>query len=73
MTMLPRLFIAGLLTVLVGAPAFALTQEEKTETCTFGADNQKLTGAARKTFMTRCLANEDSPRTAPKAKTKPKT
>ena len=29
-------------------PAFAATSKEKMETCKFGADDQKLTGAARK-------------------------
>jgi hypothetical protein len=65
------LIVAGLLTVMVSAPALAVTKEEKTETCTFGADNPKLAGAARKTFMKRCLADEDTAaRTAPKAKPK---
>ena len=35
------------------------------ETCTFGADEQKLTGAKRKSFMTKCMSNEDSPRGKP--------
>lgn len=69
--MFRRLIVAGLLTFLVSAPALAVTKEEKTATCTFGADNQKLAGAARKTFMTRCLADEDATaRRAPKAKPK---
>ena len=32
------------------------------ETCKFGADDQKLTGAARKSFLSKCMANADSPR-----------
>ena len=32
------------------APAFAATSKEKMETCNFGADDQKLTGAARKSL-----------------------
>ena len=35
------------------------------ETCTFGADDQKLTGAKRKAFMAKCMSNEDSPRGKP--------
>jgi len=54
--------VLGLLaTVLANAPVFAVTKQQKQETCTFGADDQKLTGQARKTFMTRCMANEDRP------------
>jgi hypothetical protein len=29
------------------------------ETCKFGADDQKLAGAARKRFISRCMANID--------------
>jgi hypothetical protein len=50
---------------LAGAPALAVTQQQKMETCKFGADNQKLTGAARKKFMANCMANRDSPRGKP--------
>jgi psiF repeat len=66
--MLRYVSVLGLLiAVLVDTAAFALTNQQKLETCTFGADDQKLTGQARKTFMTRCMANEDRPavRTAP--------
>ncbi len=48
-----------LATSLANTPVFAITKQQKLETCTFGADDQKLTGQARKTFMTRCMANED--------------
>jgi len=37
------------------------------ETCNFGADDQKLQGAARKKFITNCMANRDSPRGKPVA------
>ena len=47
------------------APAFALTAKQKMETCKFGADDQKLTGAARKKFLANCMANRDSPRGKP--------
>lgn len=55
-------------------PAAALTNAEKAETCKFGADNQKLTGAKRKTFIARCMANRDNkrgPATAAKKPAKP--
>jgi hypothetical protein len=62
--MLRRLSLIGLLPLLMLAtPASALTAKQKMETCKFGADDQKLTGAKRKTFITRCMANEK-----PKAK-----
>ena len=35
------------------------------ETCKFGADDQKLTGAARKSFMAKCMSNKDAPRGKP--------
>ena len=47
--------------ILLQSPAFALTAKEKAETCKFGADDQKLTGGARKTFMSKCMANDDKP------------
>ena len=47
------------------APAFAATSNEKMETCKFGADDQKLAGAARKSFMAKCMSNKDSPRGKP--------
>jgi psiF repeat-containing protein len=50
------LALAGL-----GAPALAVTAKEKMETCKFGADDQKLTGAARKKFLSRCMASGDGP------------
>jgi psiF repeat-containing protein len=57
---------AGVATTLLFAPsAFALTAKEKMETCKFGADDQKLQGAARKSFMTKCMSNKDSPRGKP--------
>ena len=48
-------------------PAIAATQQQKMETCTFGADDKKLTGAARKSFMATCMSNKDSPRGKPVA------
>ena len=40
-------------------PATALTaQQEKMKTCNVGATAQRLKGAERKTFMSRCLSSE---------------
>jgi hypothetical protein len=60
-----RFFAAlGLVAMLVSAtPASALTAAEKMETCKFGADHQKLTGAARKKFMSKCMADDASVKT----------
>ena len=54
--------------LLLATPASAVTAKEKMETCKFGADHQKLTGAARKTFLANCMANRDSPRGKPEPK-----
>jgi hypothetical protein len=56
---------AGLAAFLFGAPAVAATSQQKMETCKFGADDQKLAGAKRKAFMSKCMANADSPRGKP--------
>jgi hypothetical protein len=48
--------------LLCAAPASAATKEQKMETCTFGADDAKLTGAKRKTFMAKCMSNRDDKR-----------
>ena len=49
--MLQRVFMSGLFAaMLLNAPAFAITPKEKMKTCEFGAEDQKLTGAARKSF-----------------------
>jgi hypothetical protein len=46
-------------------PSFAVTAKDKMATCKFGADDQKLTGAARSKFMKKCMLNKDEPRGAP--------
>jgi psiF repeat len=53
---------AVLIAMLPAAPSFAVTAKQKMETCKFGADDQKLTGAARTTFMKKCMANRNDPR-----------
>ncbi len=55
--------VAAMLAVLLPAkPSFALTTQQKMATCKFGADDQKLQGAARKAFINKCMANKDDPR-----------
>ncbi len=56
---------------LSSAPLLALTAKEKMVTCKFGADDQKLQGAARKTFLSKCMANTDAPAKRAKATSKP--
>jgi hypothetical protein len=66
--MLGRLLVTiGLFAILAApSPAPALTTAEKMETCKFGADHQKLAGAARKRFIAKCMANV-APAAAPKS------
>ena len=52
--------------LLVGTPASAITAQQKMETCKFGADDQKLTGAERKSFLSKCMANEKASSVKPK-------
>ena len=55
--------VIGLLPLLLlSTPASALTKAQKMETCKFGADDQKLAGAKRKTFMAKCMFNRDDKR-----------
>jgi len=65
--MLRTLSFAGVLAALAfAAPAHAVTAKQKAETCKFGADDQKLAGAARKSFMSKCMANEGGAKVAKK-------
>jgi hypothetical protein len=69
--MLRTIAFIGTLAVLLPAPALAITAKEKMETCKFGADDQKLKGGKRTTFIKKCMAEEkDSP--APKSTGAPK-
>lgn len=54
LSLLPLLLLAG--------PANAATKEQKMETCKFGADDQKLAGAKRKSFIANCMANRNDKR-----------
>jgi hypothetical protein len=68
-----RIFVLGLFAaMLLAVPARAITPQEKMKTCEFGADDQKLTGPARKSFISKCMAQGDAP--GPKtASKKPKS
>ena len=71
--MMARLTVAAALmaALLHVTPTLAASPQEKLDTCNFGADEKKLAGAARKSFIARCTADRDSPRgktTAPKGK-----
>jgi len=50
--------------LLPSSQSFAITSKAKMETCKFGADDQKLQGAARNKFMKKCMANKNDPRGA---------
>ena len=60
--------VTGSIAILLAAPATALTPAEKMETCKFGADHQKLAGAARKKFLSRCMAEDRSAKPPPKSR-----
>lgn len=75
--MMRSIAFVGALTVLVPAPALAITAKEKMETCKFGADDQKLKGPKRTAFIKRCMAEEKEdaapkPAAAPKPSVPPK-
>jgi hypothetical protein len=53
---------AALIIVLPVTPCFAVTAKDKMATCKFGADDQKLQGAARDAFLKKCMANRNDPR-----------
>ncbi len=64
-----RVFAFALFAAFVfNSPARAVTSKEKMETCKFGAQDQKLSGAEEKAFIRKCMAAGDGP--APKAKKK---
>lgn len=60
--MLRSILMIGTTLMLALAPAYALTKKQKMDTCTFGANDQKLTGNARKAFIAKCMSNKDDPR-----------
>lgn len=54
--------VAVPLTLVPTAPSHAVSAKDKMETCKFGADDQKLEGAARNAFMKKCMSNHNDPR-----------
>jgi hypothetical protein len=48
--------------MLPSAPSFAVSAKDKMATCKFGADDQKLDGAARAAFMKKCMSPKNDPR-----------
>ena len=57
------LFLAAALVALIpSAPSFAVSAKDKAATCKFGADDQKLEGAARSAFMKKCMSSHNDPR-----------
>jgi hypothetical protein len=55
------------LVMLSGAPAIAITAQQKMATCKFGADHPqggrpKLVGKEREHFIARCMSNKDDRR-----------
>ena len=70
--MLRTIAIIGLLPLLLlASPAAALTKAQKTETCKFGADDQKLEGAKRDAFIKKCMAQGNFEPPGRKATKKP--
>lgn len=55
-------FFAATSVALLSDPAGAATPKQKAATCKFYADQQKLAGAKRTQFMTKCTSSKDEPR-----------
>ena len=53
--MLKYVGLLGLPLLLLATPASAISYKQKMETCKFGADDQKLTGAKRNAFIKKCM------------------
>jgi len=61
--MLRYAIAAAALAIMLPSPqSLALTAKDKMATCKFGADDQRLQGKARSTFIKKCMANKDDPR-----------
>jgi hypothetical protein len=56
------LLAAALIVLLPAGPCFAVDAKQKMATCKFGADDQRLQGAARNAFLKKCMANRNDPR-----------
>ena len=53
--------VAGLATLM---PVLSAGAEDRMKICQFGAENQKLRGEARKSFITKCMATAEAPAAA---------
>lgn len=58
--------VAALAAPAVGQQSSGASENDKMETCKFGAAEQKLTGAKERDFIRKCMAKDDPP--APKKK-----
>src|SRR5689334_21089819 len=56
------LVAAALIVAVSAGPCFAVDAKQKMATCKFGADDQRLQGAARDAFLKKCMANRVDPR-----------
>ena len=56
------LLAAALIVLLPAGSCFAVDAKQKMATCKFGADDQRLQGAARDAFLKKCMANRNDPR-----------
>jgi len=56
------LLAAALIVLMPAGPCFAVDAKQKMATCKFGADDQRLQGAARDAFIKKCMANRNDPR-----------
>jgi hypothetical protein len=56
------LLAAALIVLMSAGRCFAVDAKQKMATCKFGADDQRLQGAARNAFIKKCMANRDDPR-----------
>ena len=56
------LLAAALIVLMPAGPCFAVDAKQKMATCKFGADDQRLQGAARNAFLKKCMANRNDPR-----------
>jgi hypothetical protein len=70
------LLAAGLFAFTPGVKTFAqekpVSAKDKKATCEFGADDQKLKGAERRNFLSKCMAKDDAAAKKPKPKPKKK-
>ena len=55
--LLTACLVTSLAAVFTTGPAAAATNQQKMETCKFGADSDKLTGAKRDAFIKKCMGN----------------